>query len=100
MTNQVMEVGTVNACDKAHQAAARAGVTVEMLIDWHRHGHWGNLDRFEKHANCVALKEGGTVLSAYDMKPGGMRVLVFTNASRTHTYVTFPNIPRNKGTLV
>lgn len=57
----------------------------------HQSGDWGVLDNREKKCNEHALRNGGWILSAYNVPHSGERFLIITQPNRIITTVMVPN---------
>jgi len=53
------------------------------LLNRHRCGDWGDLGEDDKRANDLDLKEGGRLLSRYDLEAGSFYVITEWDRSAT-----------------
>lgn len=67
----------------------QAGLSPVILLDWHRHGDWGELEAEDIAGNELALLTGRRLLSSYAI-PGGGTVWVITEADRSVTTILLP----------
>lgn len=61
---------------------------VLIALNQHESGRWGVVDDHDKTANDDALREGGRLLSAWNIDD--RRVWIITEADRSVTTVLFP----------
>jgi len=61
------------------------GAEATALLDRHAKGDWGDADLV---ANTMALRDGGDLLSVYEVR--GLAVWIITEANRSATTVLFP----------
>jgi hypothetical protein len=54
----------------------------------HATGDWGDLCKYDRRQNQIALREGYRVLSSYDVPQG--RVWIITEADRSVTTILLP----------
>jgi hypothetical protein len=54
----------------------------------HASGDWGELCKYDRHQNEIALRDGYRVLSSYEMPAG--RVWIITEADRSVTTILLP----------
>ena len=64
----------------------------KRLFRRHRAGDWGNLGKFDRDNNDMAVSEGRAILSSYlfGSKQAGRRVWIITSADRSRTRVILP----------
>jgi len=72
-----------------------AALEIDVLpyLDRHAHKDWSGLDRHDRRANEQAVKNGGRILSAYDVPLADgerERIWVITEADRSATTVLLP----------
>jgi hypothetical protein len=60
---------------------ADACLPVEIVLDRHYHGDWGDTDPDDAEKNDAAIRSGGRVLSAYSLSTG-VRIWVLTEQER------------------
>ena len=63
---------------------------IEALFRRHAEGDWGVMDAEDKASNEEALKEGGTLHSAYQVAPT-IKVWIITEPDRSATTLLLPN---------
>ena len=56
----------------------------------HARGDWGDLDREDKDANDLSVKDGSRLLSAYHTK-AGVKFWIITEADRSATTALLPS---------
>lgn len=64
---------------------------LKKVVQRHHQGDWGDVSDDDWLANNEARDEGGRILSAYRLSPGGTRVWVITEADRSFTTVLLPD---------
>lgn len=57
------------------------------VLTRHTSGDWGDISDADRKLNDIALREGGHILSCYEVFDDGTRVWVYTNAARTATLI-------------
>lgn len=75
-------IGVLELCKHKH-------IDLGPLIDRHVSGDWGDVDELQREANENALKARDTIISVYH--PHGVRVLIVTDAERSHTVAMLPH---------
>lgn len=73
--------------------AAALGVDFAPFLARHSCADWGDLDKFDKRQNDIAVKEGYRILSAYDVpveNGEAERIWIVTEADRSVTTVLTP----------
>jgi hypothetical protein len=81
-------LGRLVATPGALTALTAAGENPVGLLIRHQSGDWGSVGPADWRANDRDLREGGRLLSAYDV--GGSRVWVITEADRSATTILLP----------
>lgn len=72
------------------QALIEAGKIVPFeLLRRHQSGDWGDVGLADRESNEFALRDGGRLLSAYELEDG-TRVWVITEADRSSTTILLP----------
>jgi hypothetical protein len=74
--------------------AAALGVDFAPFLARHSCADWGDLDKFDKRQNDIAVKEGLRILSAYDVPVGNgetEHIWIITEADRSTTCVLKPS---------
>jgi hypothetical protein len=56
---------------------------IDRLLNRHHCGDWGDLDTDDKQANDLDLKDGGRLLSRYDLEAGSFYVITEWDRSMT-----------------
>lgn len=59
------------------------------LLRRHQSGDWGDVGLADSQANEFALRDGGRLLSAYELE-GGTRVWIITESDRSSTTILLP----------
>jgi hypothetical protein len=85
----IFELGRVVASAAVAQFIDEAGLDIAPLLRRHHAGDWGKVGKEDWESNEAALKNGGRLLSTYDLS--GHRVWVITEADRSATTVLFPD---------
>jgi hypothetical protein len=62
---------------------------ISTILARHELGDWGDLDDADREANDLALKVGGRLISAYDVRDD-LRVWVITERDRSVTTIRMP----------
>ena len=86
----------------APPGAAALNVDFAPFLARHAQGDWGDngsaalttsLDNFDRRQNDMAVKEGGRILSAYDVPTDDEteRILIITEADRSATSIILPS---------
>jgi hypothetical protein len=65
------------------------GLLVDLYLDRHWRGDWGDLDQEDVEANEQAVVHGDRVLSAYNTALG--RIWIITESTRENTTVLTPD---------
>jgi len=65
------------------------GLLVDLYLDRHWRGDWGDLDQEDVEANEQAIVHGDRVLSAYNTALG--RIWIITESTRENTMVLTPD---------
>ena len=81
-------LGDISITEGAHQLI-EGGLLVQLYIDRHWRGDWGDLDEEDKIANEDAIFNGSRILSCYDTAAG--KILIITDADRSTTTVLTPD---------
>jgi len=82
-------LGTLVATPGALDAAPSQQALIDLVIQRHQHGDWGDLDAHDKEANDRAVTEGDRILSAYELE--GIRFWIITEADRSVTTILLPD---------
>jgi len=85
----IFELGRVVATAGVAQFVEDAKLDLTPLLRRHHAGDWGEVGKEDWESNEAALKNGGRLLSAYDLS--GHRVWVITEADRSATSIMFPD---------
>ena len=64
-------------------ALALDPAVIDRLLNRHHSGDWGDLGEDDKRANDLDLKEGGRLLSRYDIEAGSFYVITEWDRSMT-----------------
>jgi hypothetical protein len=73
--------------------AAALGIDFAPFLARHSQADWGDLDKFDKRQNDIAVREGFRILSAYKASIGGgetARIWIITESDRSATTVLLP----------
>ncbi|MCI0650065.1 MAG: plasmid related protein [Chloroflexi bacterium] len=73
--------------------AAELRIDFAPFLARHAQADWGDLDKFDKRQNDIAVKEGYRILSAYDVPIENgetERIWIITEADRSVTTVLTP----------
>jgi hypothetical protein len=81
-------LGRLVATPGALTVLTAAGENPVGLLIRHQSGDWGDVVAEDRRANDRDLREGGRLLSVYDV--GGSRVWVITEADRSATTILLP----------
>lgn len=68
----------VTATPGALELLDRVGVDPARLIRRHHHGDWGVIDAHDREMNERSLREGGRLMSAYDVGDSAEQVWIIT----------------------
>jgi hypothetical protein len=82
------ELGDI-ALTKGAAEMAHNGLLVDLYLDRHWRGDWGDLDQEDVEANEQAIVHGDRVLSAYNTALG--RIWIITEADRSSTTILTPD---------
>lgn len=63
---------------------------IQLGLDRHFHGDWGNVDDHDRQANEDALENGSRLLSVYESAEG-TKFWIITEADRSSTTVLLPS---------
>lgn len=85
-----LKLGRVVATPGALAALGEVNSTAMPLLVRHAAGDWGDVDKEDGQLNNQALKYGGRILSAYELRDG-LRVWIITEADRSVTTVLLPD---------
>jgi hypothetical protein len=83
-----LPLGRVVATPGALKLLMDAGESPFDLLARHATGVWGDLCKYDRRQNEIALREGYRVLSSYDVPQG--RVWIITEADRSITTILLP----------
>ena len=83
-------LGQVVATPGATEAAAKAGISLDVLIRRHNAGDDGDLSDDDREANRLALKDGSRIFSAYVLPKTDERIWIITEADRSSTCALTP----------
>lgn len=86
-----LELGRVVITRAALDMAVERGIDVRALLDRHRTGDWGDLDKHDTRANRAAVEDGERVLSSYGAEDDPGRLWIITEADRSVTTVLRPH---------
>jgi len=75
---------------RAMAAIVNAGDNPSAFLDRHFAGDWGDLNKADKWANEIALRDGERIQSAYVMR-NGLKVWIITEADRSATTMLLPS---------
>lgn len=84
------DLGQVVATQGALDAFAQAGDDPSRYLVRHVEGDWGNLDAHDIAVNNDALKNGGRLLSAYELRDS-TRIWIITEWDRSATTILLPD---------
>ena len=65
------------------------GLLLDLYLDRHWRGDWGNIDSEDKQTNEDAILHGDRILSSFDTNVG--RVWIITEADRSNTTALTPD---------
>jgi hypothetical protein len=83
-------LGQVVATPAALAALADAKSHPKLYLDRHVVGDWGDVDKNDSRRNDEDLREGGRLLSAYNL-PTGVKIWIITESDRSATTVLLPD---------
>lgn len=67
-------LGEVVSTPSALEAMQAATVSPSALLHSHLRGDWGNLDKYDKQLNDLAIKDGSRIFSAYPSLSSGSKL--------------------------
>jgi len=73
----------------ALKALEEAGQDALPFLVRHVTGDWGNVDRYDRHANEIGVEQGLRIFSSYTLV-NGKTIWVITEADRSVTTVLLP----------
>ena len=82
--------GQLLATQRVMALSSELGINLIDYLSRHVRGDWGDLCPEDSRANEAALRNGGRLLSAYDM-PNGKRLWIITEADRSATTLLLPD---------
>ena len=68
---------------------ANNGLLVDLYLDRHWRGDWGDVDQEDFETNEQAVIHGNRILSSFDTALG--RIWIITEADRSHTTILTPD---------
>ena len=83
-------LGEVVSTPSALEAMQAATVSPSALLHSHLRGDWGNLDKYDKQLNDLAIKDGSRIFSAYKIT-ATIKVWLITEADRSATTFLLPS---------
>jgi len=89
MTVTHVPLGQVVTTVGAMAALTAAGVAAGTILDRHRRGDWGEVDREDWRANDWSLANGERLLSVYMV--GTVKVWLITERDRSSTCLLLPS---------
>ena len=78
-------LGEIFVAPRAEILLQNLGMNPASLFLRHVTGDWGDVSNDQRRANEEAVREGGSILSAYG--EGIRRIYVITEADRSHTTI-------------
>jgi hypothetical protein len=81
----VLPLGLVTVTPAALREFNRSDYGLLGLLDWHRAGKWGDAEEEYGSLNDEALRDGGTVVSIYEIGPKTQ--VIFTTKIQASTRV-------------
>lgn len=85
-----VKLGRVFGTSGAHDAFIEAGENPLPYLARHAMGDWGIVDAEDAQANRSAVRDGGRLLSAYELSTG-VKVWIITEADRSTTTILLPS---------